>query len=191
MAFAEALAATGKSVVVVMWSLSGHGLAIARTTLRKPGLNDLLLGRSTFEQVVGRIPGSDVHVIQPGAKPDDPHLVLDPDRLNLVLDALDEAYDQIVVAGGLADAAPLFEAIEGRFDAAIVVRSADAADDADTSGGRLLGFEVSDIDIVHTFADEAGPARNTAASSNAGPSNSARRQQSSRSAGARRSEPVA
>ena len=131
---ADALAHAGKTVVLVVWNLNGQGLQIARTALRRPGLIDLLEGKTTFEQVVGRIPGSDVHLIQPGAQPIDIHNALDPDRLNLVLDALDEAYEQIVVAGGLADAAALFEAIEGRFDAALVVGGTDAGD----AGGRLI-----------------------------------------------------
>ena len=189
-AFAEALAETGKSVVLVVWSLTGQGVAIARAPLRKPGFNDLLLGRTTFEQVVGRIPGSDVHVIQPGAQPEDAQIALDPDRLNLVLDALDEAYEQIVVAGGLADAAPLFEAIEGRFDAAVVVGSSDAPVAARGAGSRLLGFEVSEIDIVHIGQDAAGhdEAAGVVASATSNPV----RRLASRSAGAAlRTEPAA
>lgn len=157
MELAEALARSGKRVVLVVWNLSGEPLALARSGIVKPGLLDLLQGHATFEQVIGRVPGSDVHIIQPGAPPSDPDEVLDPDRLNLVLDALDEAYEQIVVAAGMADATPLFEAIEGRFDAAVIA----ACDMPDAGGGPtesglLLGFEVSDIDIVRCTSRPAG-----------------------------------
>ena len=90
-----------------------------------------------------------IRLVQPGAAPEEPSVLLDADRLNLVLDALDEAYDQIVVAGRLKDAAALFEAIEGRFDAAVVVGNQDMDNGHQSEDGeRLLGFEVSGIDIV-------------------------------------------
>ena len=168
MGLAEALSRSGKRVVLVVWSLAGEPLALNRSGIVKPGLLDLLQGRATFEQVIGRIPGSDVHIIQPGPQPSDPDSVLDPDRLNLVLDALDEAYDQIVVAAGMADATPLFEAIEGRFDAAVIA----GCDMPDAGGGplesgQLLGFEVSDIDIVRCTARPSA-SRPAASKGNAG-----------------------
>lgn len=64
-------------------------------------------------------------------------------HLNLVLDALDEAYEHIVVFGGHATSRILFEAIEGRFDAGIVVG------DNPSSTRTLLGFAVVDIDVLH------------------------------------------
>lgn len=148
---AHALSASDKRVVLVVWSLAGRHVAVARTSLRKPGLVDLLQGAATFEQVIGRLPGSDVHIIQPGSVPADPHSILDPDRLNLTLDALDEAYDQIVVAGEFEDAQLLFEAVEGRFEAAVVVDPANARS-LPTAPGVLLGYEVTEIDIVHVHA---------------------------------------
>lgn len=154
--FAEALSQAGKRVVLVVWSLSGEPLNLGRGGIGRAGLNELLQGHATFEQVIGRVPGSDMHLIQPGPAPADADAVLDPDRLNLVLDALDEAYEQIVVAAGMADATQLFEAIEGRFDAAMVT----GCDMPDAGGGpleagMLLGFEVSDIDIVRCTARPA------------------------------------
>lgn len=146
-ALAELLSRSGKQVVLVAWSLSGKAVAVARTSVRKPGITDLLLGTASFEQVIGRLPGSDVHLIQPGTAPGDTRAVLNPDRLNLTLDALDEAYDQIVVLAEQQDAKSLFEAIEGRFDAAVVA----VPGGAHVSGSEdlLLGFEVTGLDIVH------------------------------------------
>ena len=147
--FAEHLARAGKRVLLVPWSLSGRGLVVARTSLRRPGMIELLSGAASFEQVIGRLPGSDVHVIQPGEPPEDLQGVLDPDRLNLTFDALDEAYEHIVVSGTGEDAQGLFEAIEGRFDAAVVIWDGTVGVSAAEAQSRLLGFEVSDIDIVH------------------------------------------
>jgi hypothetical protein len=112
-------------------------------------LNDLLRGEANFGDVIQRMPGSDAHAIASGNPLDQPVEALDADQLNLVLDALDEAYDYIVVTGRHDSARQLFETIEGRFDTGIVVaeprKLAQVIDDpADT----FLGFEVADIDIV-------------------------------------------
>ena len=148
-ALSEALSRNGKRVVLVVWDLSGRPVAVARTSLRKPGLTDLLRGETTFGEVIGRLPGSNVHLIQPGSPSADTSETLDPDRLNLTLDALDEAYEQIVVVAHEHDAQLLFETVEGRFDAAVVVRSGMEPDHLQEDGGFLLGFEVTGIDIVH------------------------------------------
>lgn len=142
----EAMSLRGNRVILVLWSLTGLALPFSPIPERKHGITDLLAGRATFEHIISRIPGSTVHLIQPGTPPVDAYAILNPDLLNLTLDALDEAYDQIVVAGARNDTALLFEAIEGRFEAAVLV--------GENSGpgkpGRrtLLGFDVTGIDIV-------------------------------------------
>ena len=74
--------------------------------------------------------------------------MLDPDQLNLVLDALDTAYDHIIVVGKTNAVRALFEAIQGRFDAGVIVadgkrRTAKVID----APGTFLGFEVTDIEL--------------------------------------------
>ena len=74
--------------------------------------------------------------------------LLDPDQLNLTLDALDTAYDQIVVVARNNVARALFEAILGRFDAGIIVSEPQAPQlCAPTRPGSFLGFEVADIEL--------------------------------------------
>ncbi len=157
LALAEHLSRAGKRVVLLVWDLSGNSVAVARTSIRKPGITDLLQGSATFEEIIGRMPGRSVHLIQPGTPPANPAAVLDPDRLNLTLDALDEAYDQIVVAAGEDDARLLFEAVEGRFDAAVVVNPGIAPRGIGEDIGMLLGFEVTGIDVVHVPQSGQGP----------------------------------
>jgi hypothetical protein len=73
----------------------------------------------------------------------------DAEQINLVLDALDEAYDHIVVVGRHGDARQLFEIIEGRFDAGIVVaESRSRAPVLEDPAGTFLGFEVAEIDVI-------------------------------------------
>ena len=91
---------------------------------------------------------SNAQMIAAGSVADDPEELLDPDQLNLALDALDTAYDHIVVVARNAPARALFETIQGRFDAGVVVaglkrRPARMPD----MPGTFLGFEVADIEL--------------------------------------------
>jgi succinoglycan biosynthesis transport protein ExoP len=163
---AEQLSRAGRRVGLVVWNLTGNGIEISRTSLRKPGLTDLMQGHAGFEDVIGRLPGSNVHLIQPGSPPANKNAVLDPDRLNLTLDALDEAYEHIVVVASSVDAATLFEAIEGRFDVGVVVCAGTAIPRDGETPGMLLGFEVNGIDVVRvpqTLPARTGPAKPAAA----------------------------
>jgi Mrp family chromosome partitioning ATPase len=145
------LAASGKSVIIVDWSTSGAGLAGELGIAARPGLSELIDGRATFEDIVQRVPGGEVHAIASGPSAATSTGEVDADRVNLILDALDEAYDHIIIVGPYDDAHHLFEAIEGRFDAGLLVATEErqlpaVADEASSS--MFLGFEVSDIMIV-------------------------------------------
>ena len=117
---------------------------------------DLLDGRATFEDVIRRLPDAEVHVVPCGsAKPSGKDL--NPDRINLVLDALDEAYDHIVVTGEHALIRDLFQAIQGRFDAGVVIADPRYPTAAGEAGdGIFLGFQVTEIDVLRI--DRAGGA---------------------------------
>ncbi|MEO1207725.1 MAG: exopolysaccharide transport family protein [Pseudomonadota bacterium] len=152
-----------QTVMVVDWDLEGLGIAHDMNVANRPGFCEVLLGTASFSEVVKPIPGTRIHMIASGAayspRLDDPELDgLDPDQLNLILDALDEAYDQIIVVATKPQATVLFEIIQGRFDAGITV-----LDDANpmTSGltapGTFLGFDVTDIELVH-YANQQAPA---------------------------------
>lgn len=145
----KALAQSGEQVILVDWNPDGQDLASSIGLNPGAGLNDLMRGEANFGDIIQRMPGSDAHAIASGNSLDQPVEAVDADQLNLVLDALDEAYDYIVVTGRHDAARQLFETIEGRFDTGIVVaeprKQAQVIDDpADT----FLGFEVADIDIV-------------------------------------------
>jgi polysaccharide biosynthesis transport protein len=145
---ATGLTRAGKQVVLVDWNLNGKGFAASIGAASKPGIADLLAGTVSFEDVIARIPGNETHFIACGLALADPSAI-DADRLNLVLDALDEAYDHIVVAGVYQSTQTLFEAIQGRFDAGITVcdskRRPQITEDVP---GSFLGFEVTDLDLM-------------------------------------------
>ncbi|AGK58030.1 lipopolysaccharide biosynthesis protein [Hyphomicrobium denitrificans 1NES1] len=145
----KALAQSGEQVILVDWNPDGQDLASSIGLNPSAGLNDLLRGNVNFGEIIQRIPGSDAHAIASGNPLEHVPECIDPDQLNLVLDALDEAYEYIVVTGRHDAARQLFETIEGRFDTGIVVteprKQAPVIEDpVDT----FLGFEVADIDIV-------------------------------------------
>jgi tyrosine-protein kinase Etk/Wzc len=146
---ARTLSGKARSVIVIDWSPSGKGIAASTKESGKPGMNDIVEGTTKFSGVITTFGGSDVHFI-PAGKARSPALgEPDPDRINVILDALDEVYDHIVVAARHKAAQDLFEAIQGRFDAGIIVsdrkRRVDVVDDAPDT---FLGFEVDDIDLI-------------------------------------------
>ena len=151
------IAASGQHVILVDWSPSGEGLAGAAGLDASRGLNDLLRGDAGFEDIIQRLPGGAAHAIACGSAFEPADGGADPDQLNLVLDALDEAYEHIVVAGRHDEARKLFETIEGRFDAGIVVteprRRVQSHED---SPATFLGFEVADIDIIRFERSASG-----------------------------------
>jgi hypothetical protein len=152
---ASTLSAAGKQVALVDWSLDGRGIAEALGLEPTPGFMDLLEGRASFEDVIRRLPDGDAHVVPCGTARADAKL--DPDRLNLVLDALDEAYDHIVVTGEHQAIRDLFLAIEGRFDAGILVADRSQGKAANAAPGTFLGFQVTDIDVMRL--DRGAPER--------------------------------
>ncbi len=153
----SSLATAGRRCVLVDWSRDGRGVASSLKAAQQPGLNDLLDGRAGFDDIIVRLPESDAHFIAAGALPAEPGRPLDADWINLVLDALDEAYDHIVVVAQLDQAKALFETIEGRFDAGIIVSDRRCQGSTINAGpGVFLGFEVTEIYIVQMDLTQRG-----------------------------------
>lgn len=142
------LAASGAEVMLVDWCLDGRGVAETIGAPSKPGLSEILQGQARFDDVVVRLPASSVHLIPCGGTAALASALLDPEQVNLALDALDSAYDHIVVVGKHAGAQDLFEAIQGRFDAGVMVSEGRRrAGVFPEPPGTFLGFEVIDIDL--------------------------------------------
>jgi uncharacterized protein involved in exopolysaccharide biosynthesis len=141
------LGAKGLGVIVVDWSPEGGGILGSPSDAL--GMVDLIEGIANFEDVVECLDESDVHFIRAGRPRAEGAGDLDPDRVNIILDALDEVYDHIVIVGRREAARRLFEAIQGRFDCGIVV--SDAKRRTTAAGDNLntfLGYEVDDIVLI-------------------------------------------
>lgn len=141
---AQQLARLKHQVILLDWSLDGIGLAHELGLSPRLGITDVLSGRASFEDVIERLAGSDAHVIPAGSSAAGTAAARDRDRVNMLLDALDETYDHVVITGGRDAARDLFTTIEGRIDAGVVVGKA-----AGTAPGGFLGFAVADLDVIH------------------------------------------
>ncbi len=148
-ALAKGLADTGQPVILVEWTYGESLLATALDVPEHPGTSELISGQSSFEEVISGLPGTQCHVIAAGRNLMKTFASQDPDQINLVLDALDEAYAHIVVTGDHAATRQLFEAIQGRFDAGILVANSDGRKALRDPDGTFMGFEVADIDVIH------------------------------------------
>jgi succinoglycan biosynthesis transport protein ExoP len=152
---ARTLADSGADVMLLDWSLDGHGIAQSLGIEPRPGFAELLLGQARFEDVVTRVPASSAQLIGCGGGANAEEL-LEPDQLNLALDALDTAYDHIIVTGKTRAARALFEAIQGRFDAGVIVADAQRrTSKMPDAPGTFLGFEVTDIELFRLERPES------------------------------------
>ncbi len=148
---ATGLSALGRQVVLVDWSLDGQGISAGLGVDAKPGFTDLLGGTAAFDDVIRTLPQANVHLVPCGAASDVEASQLDANRLNLLLDALDEAYADVVITGQYAAVRDLFATIEGRVDAGILVLAGRQPDHVrdEPHAIRFLGFDVTDIDVIH------------------------------------------
>jgi len=141
---ARQLARAKQQVILLDWSLDGAGLAPELGVSPTLGITDVLSGRASFEDVIERLSRSEGHVIAAGSSVAGTTAAKDKDRVNMLLDALDDAYDHVVIAGGREAVRDLFATIEGRIDAGVVVADGEGV----TAPGSFLGFNVADLDVI-------------------------------------------
>lgn len=149
-AYETAIAMTEAGVHTLLIDGSFNGCIAAELRCpRAPGLSELLSGTARFSDVIRCLPGSDVHVIATGRASAKRGAERDADQLNMILDALDEAYDQIIVVAPVEPARILFETIQGRFDVGIIMEKAGTASVPPRANmGTYLGFVVKDIALL-------------------------------------------
>jgi uncharacterized protein involved in exopolysaccharide biosynthesis len=146
------LARHKQQAILLDWSLDGVGFSHELGVSPTLGITDVLSGRASFEDVIERISRSDAHVIPAGSSAAGTAAAKDKDRVNMLLDALDDAYDHVVIAGGRDALRDLFTTIEGRIDAGVVVSDWEGA----VAPGNFLGFNIADLDIIRYEADALG-----------------------------------
>lgn len=153
LALGRSLAASEKRVVIVCLDVTAAALAELTADPRAPGLTDLLFGVASFSDAIHRETTSRCHVIPPGRGAREADGLVASERLGLILRALAETYDHVVVAA--PPLGPLEEA--GRvaaFGPTLILvtqpgaRTTDAVQAFDSLAARGFG----DIAMV-TFAD--------------------------------------
>ena len=135
-------------MILLDWSLDGVGLAAELGVSPTLGITDVLSGRASFEDVIARLAGSQAHVIAAGSSAAGTAAARDKDRVNMLLDALDDAYDHVVITGRRDAVRDLFTTIEGRIDAGVVIADGKVA----PRRGSFLGFNVADLEVIRYAA---------------------------------------
>lgn len=151
----KALAARGQTVMFIDWAPYGDGIASALNHASAPGMVELVAGKVNFGDVVGALGQSGAHIIPAGASLASGGII-DPNRVNFVLDALDDVYDQILVVSHEDSARHLLEAIEGRFDCGITLLASGSHPlHALGQPETFLGYEVEGIELMRYLAPGA------------------------------------
>jgi Mrp family chromosome partitioning ATPase len=143
MELARQLARLGQQVILLDWKMGGRG-SIELGVPSSPGITDVLSGCATFEDVIESMPGSTAHVIGAGTNAAGTAAARERDRVSMLLDALDDAYDHVVITGAEPSLRDLFVTIEGRIDAGVVI----ARHDSHPAAGDFLGLSVAGLDIL-------------------------------------------
>ena len=149
LAMARALAGGARRVVLIGWAGSGDALALAAGIDATVGTAQLLAGDASLEDAVQRLSGSTLDLIAAGH---DTNQTIDADSAAMVLDALDEIYDFIIVCAPKPLAAALFSAVQGRFDAGILVSQTPSSASQNRTGVEFLGYDVADFPVLAVAA---------------------------------------
>ncbi len=156
-ALCRSLASKDLTVVMVDCIPNGSGIAEPLGQPAWPGFSELMEGKARFEDVVGSLRDSDVHLIPSGQSMGTADEPLDGDSINFLLDALDDVYEHIVVVARAEPARALFEAIQGRFDSGVVRVEGRKKSQMQVTAGSFLGFEVEGIALFALEKAEAQP----------------------------------
>ena len=154
-----ALIADSRRVMVLAWQGSGEDIARLTGLRTSPGVAQLLAGEASLEEAIQMLPDGGANIITAGSGDAG---ATDGDSAAMVLDALDDMYDFVVVYGSFGVAKELFATLQGRFDAGVVV--ADVAPEGALVS--FLGFNVPDFLVAlvrHGSAENARPASPRAA----------------------------
>ena len=131
------------------WAPAGHELFRTCGLDLTKGLADLATGAAVFDDVIHGLPGKKTHIICAGTNADQAEALRDTDRLNLIFDALDETYDHILAHGPFNSARNLFTAMQGRFDAGLLVLDTTGRGTGIEPIAGFLGYDIPDLEIIH------------------------------------------
>jgi uncharacterized protein involved in exopolysaccharide biosynthesis len=156
---ARLLVGPGVRTVVVEWNADGRSIAEALGASRHPGMAELLQGAASLQQVMQLLPGSTgLHFVAPG-EASSSVAMRDADQVNLVFDAIDDAYDHVGFVGEYDALHVLFTVIEGRFDTVVELAASDHAQTVRSAPGTLFGCAVAGIEVLRLGTASVAPRR--------------------------------
>ncbi|MBB3978155.1 exopolysaccharide transport family protein [Rhizobium azooxidifex] len=103
-ALARAISDRGRKTVLVDLTGSASPTRLMAGTTRLPGVTDLLVGDAAFADILHGDEASGAHVVARG-NADIKRAMRGIDRLSMIIDALSDAYDTVIVECGPADVA--------------------------------------------------------------------------------------
>ncbi len=103
---ARAVAEEGHTVVLVDMTGSACPTRLMAEDEKLPGITDLLCGEAAFGEAIHRDRLSHAHIVPHGAS-DAARAMRGADRLTMIIDALTDAYDRVIVECGAAEIASL------------------------------------------------------------------------------------
>ncbi|MDE1159079.1 MAG: exopolysaccharide transport family protein [Neorhizobium sp.] len=153
---ARTVSEEGRSVVLVDLTGTACPSRLMSEDARLPGITDLLCGEAAFGDAIHRDRLSDAHIIPQGAS--DPVVAMRGiDRLTMILDALVDAYDLVIVECGAAEISGL-KRLTPNADADIVLSAPGYSDEQLAS--QILAFEAagySNILVISETGDAGTP----------------------------------
>jgi uncharacterized protein involved in exopolysaccharide biosynthesis/Mrp family chromosome partitioning ATPase len=109
---ARAVAESGRTVILVDLTGTACPTRLMAEHERMPGISDLLCGETAFGDAIHRDRLSDAHIVPQGVS-DLERAMRGADRLTMIIDALADAYDLVLVECGPADKSALNRVVRG------------------------------------------------------------------------------
>lgn len=133
------------------------GIAQAFGMSGERGLSELLLGNASFAEVATRDSISGAEVVAAGSSGSAALHLLESDRMDLILSALDQAYDLVIVNGPPATGQNAGKAVARRVSLALLVSNADQSgiDAANLAAHVLIAEGVREV--LPILVDGNGP----------------------------------
>ena len=152
---ARRMVAGGKRVVLVDWAIAAKPVSAEFSIPRTPGIRELIANEVPFESALHVIDEAGLQVIASGKPRTEPESPREIEGIHLVLEALDESYDHVLVTAEMAVARRLFGLVDGAFDAGLLLARPSAIGEPDRVEPGFLGFAAPEMDVIR-FVEAAG-----------------------------------
>ncbi len=151
LAFARSLTQEGRPIVI---DLDAKGSAFVgllksddevapKVNAKLVGLTDLLTGSASFAEVIHRDAGSRLHFITFGSAAE-----FDPADLDLVLEALAQTYDFIILAAPALAASEMAKSLASYADFTVLVGAGEAKERCDAAYGALIEAGAQEVMVI-------------------------------------------